>query len=84
MTHKDITTTIRNWVNTQDDRFNDYKQDDSNLWSLNTILTYADYMSLFQYFKDNCPPSLLSESGEPPDIISALSNPVFKQFFELP
>jgi hypothetical protein len=83
-THMDITTTIRNWLNTQDDRFIDYKQDDSSLWSLDTILTYADYMSLFQYLKDNCPPSLLSESGEPPDIISALSNPIFKDFFELP
>lgn len=81
---------INRWLSLQGDRFNqfiDASDPESipsyKLWQISEILTYDDYISLFQYLSDNWPPSMMNGS-ERPDIISALMDPIFRNFFGLP
>jgi len=69
---------ISYWLDTQGDRFLTYRGDDG-IYNFREIdeLTYDDYMSIFGYLDDNL-------FDTPLTIISALTNPVFKNFFGLP
>jgi hypothetical protein len=80
-----IDNAINQWLSSYDDRFNDYIVDYGyNLWSISDNFEYQDYISLYQYLSNNCPEIMQSESGECPDIFSALMNPIFRHFFGLP
>ena len=79
-TFNNIHQIIYNWMSEQGDRFNDIMRGSHDLpaFYLNgipLILNYDEYISLFQYLavNDICP-----------NIMEALLNPIFRDFFGLP
>ena len=81
----DINGLIYAWSSIRGSRFNAYpfQESGSNLWDIDIIFTYDDYISLFQYLSDNWPRSMMNGSQRP-NIISALMDPIFRNFFGLP
>jgi hypothetical protein len=69
--------TISTWLDTQGHRFDTYRHDGTYNFLEISELTYADYMSIFEYLDENL-------FDAPIAIISALSNQIFKDFFGLP
>tara|TARA_Y100000591_G_scaffold122495_1_gene104554 strand:+ start:405 stop:1655 length:1251 start_codon:yes stop_codon:yes gene_type:complete len=80
---KELKMLINNWCNTKDKFYEYHTENGYNMVGVESLLTYEDYTNLFNYLRDNWP-SDMRNGTQGPDIISALMDPIFRNFFGLP
>jgi len=75
---------LNDWIDLQGDRFEDYRSEFTGryyIYEIHQQFTYEDYINLFQYLSNYDDGTDASQRS---DIISALMDPIFRNFFGLP